>query len=320
MALISPDKNNSTIKPGEVYEGYLIAEGNNVLTSDSPPAQFKVTIPPIGSNLTTAGVILDAIKLATPMNFAGVIRTATSARFTWTNVNGNNGYEITLTRVGFEQTITLTTDPDAVTIDADNLITGEVYNASIKTLGSGRFSESDPSADISVDLNLDELPPPSNYRVVGATTTTAPLQWNLVANAARYSLRWRQVAAADEEESDFAAAVTVAQPSSGTTVSHTVPGLTSNTEYEFEITTIGEVPYASSPPVSITAFTAGAVSDLPLPSIEVESFSSRLVALTMTGTATTNVRFVVNRENTVTERIWVPGGESVFHNGIQSQV
>ena len=308
---------NPTLVAGRSYSGTLTAPGDNIGVDTSDAAQWEVTIPPLGTSLSVSGTILNAIQLGIPPSFASTLLTATSTRFTWTNVIGNNGYQIRLLRRGFTQPILLTVERDTITVDATDLVTGVIYDAYIKTLGEGRFTESAESTAVVVDLNLDQRPPPSNYRAVNPTTTTIPLSWNRDPHADSYSLRWKTV-----DADDFGTAVTVPQPSSGTTVTHTVPSLTSNTEYELELTTTASPPYASSDPVSIEVFTAGAVSDLPLASISVSAFTANSVALALTATAQANVSYVINRENTVTERVWIPatrrevtiGFEPIYEN------
>lgn len=184
-----------------------------------------------------------------PTPAAPTLSDATSDGFTVTfaTVAGADGYVVRVCKVGTEICTTQTATASPVVITG--LDPATQYDVSIQATDSTGTAGPSGWSDAAT-LDTTAIPVPANLAVVGTPTATAiTVQWDAVAQAASYVVRYRT-------GSDAYTTIPVA---SGTTVE--ITGLTASTPYDISIKAIAAVnsPFADSPySTDIQATTAAA--------------------------------------------------------------
>ena len=203
--------------------------------------------------------ISDTITLSAPTGLIETSKTSTSITLSWSPVTNASGYVIQ--HCNGATCTPNTEEPVSSGSTASKTLTGLLVNTryvfQIKATHSTPAANSEYSSQVVVTTNV--LPAPSGLRETAKTSTGITIEWDEVANASGYEIKYCDGTACDPLS---ASSQTITIPL-GTTTTHTLTGLTSSTRYAFQIKAIHTTPAANSAYSSPVAVTTNA---LPAPS------------------------------------------------------
>ena len=173
--------------------------------------------------------------------------TATSAKLNWNVVLGGLSYNIQYRQTG---TTTWSTGTSAVnSLSISGLTAGVTYQFQVQTVCSGGVSSYSTITSFTTGA---ACPTPTGLTITNITNTSATLNWGVVAGAASYNIRYRQVG------------TTTWTTATSNTNSLAISGLTAATNYAFQVQTVCTGGTAGNFSISgLFTTTSGAVCAVP---------------------------------------------------------
>jgi Fibronectin type III domain len=224
---------------GTTYQFRVIAKGDEVVSSDSPPSIIQVvTTPPPA--------------LAAPAGLTGGTPTVTTIPASWTAVPEAEGYVLRY-RVTGTTNWTTRTQVTATNDTITGLLPNTSYDLQVQAKGDGTTTGDSPfSATVAVSTASGALAAPAGLSGGTPTATTIPATWTAVPDAVGYVVRYRVTST-----TDWTTRTQV------TATNDTITGLTAETSYDVQVQAKGNGTTNTDSPFSATvAVTTAAAAGL----------------------------------------------------------
>jgi FtsP/CotA-like multicopper oxidase with cupredoxin domain len=182
---------------------------------------------------------------------------ATTATLAWQDVSNNNsGYELQYLLGGVWTNVTIgggvgvripaALAGAATSVTVSGLTSGATYQFRLRAVLTGSVTAQSSYATVDLTMALPAVPAAPSFAIGSATTTGLTLNWAAVPGAATYGI---------QRSATGAAPWTNTTPATSTTNSLAVTGLTSNTNYFFDVLAtngIGSSPYSPASVAMVT--------------------------------------------------------------------